>query len=361
MTAEQSVEAIDDDLYRRGVTDGIPTIPPTRERIEEMLRGTDLDPDHELAVLGEGALTVETLAAHAVLAGCLPPQMPVLVAAARAMADERANVDRAVAGPDSYAFQWLVNGPIRDRLDIRSDTGAFGPGFRVNRSMGRALGLAYDNTAAIDRQAAEGLGSPFAYTIFGGENEAASPWEPYHVSAGYAAEDNTITFSARRSFLQFIPYEMSADGILQAMLANLTPALRGRSRPDHDETVVYTLGPYNAEELADAGLSKRDVQEYLCDNSVASYDTIAPPEDDPVDAGWAGKARPLQAPRIAEPDLVQLYVVGGSGRFNAVGGTIGGPVTEAIELPAGWDALVDEYGIDREWGTIAQSYDDIDR
>ena len=359
---EGSIESITDDLYRAGVTDGLPVIPATRDRIDNMLRGTDLPPDEEVGIFGERGLTVEHLAAYGVLAGCHPPHMPVLVAAIRAMADPASNVEVASIDPGSWAYQWIVNGPIRTELDIRSNTGTFGPSFRVNRSIGRAIGLAVKNTAEIEQHGWGVHGNPFKYSLFGGENEEASPWEPYHVDLGYDADQSTITFSPRRSFIQFIPFEMDADGILQAMQANTTKDIVGRSLSDHDEMVVHTIAPYNAEELGDAGLSKADVKAFLCDNSATPYASIGDRVDaEHAGAGWSENVEPIQAPQIADPDLVQIYVVGGSGRFNGLGRTIGGPVTVEIETPDGWADLVDEYVIEREWGTIAKSYDDIRR
>lgn len=360
----ESLEALNDELYKQGATDGLPVVPPTRERIDEMLRGTDLPRDQELAVLGEreGVLTVEKLAANAVMAGCYPPHMPVLIAATRAMADPASNIDRAAVDPGSWAYQWIVNGPVREALDIRSDTGAFGPGFRANRAIGRALGLAYRNTALIDPRHGDRSvqGNPFKYTLVAGENEEASPWEPHHVTDGYDEDESTITFSARRSNVQFIPFGMTADGVLQAMQANTTPDMVGRTGAEHDDTVVHTVAPYNAAELDDAGLTKQDVKEFLCDNSEITYGKLGS-DAAKSDASWTDKVTPLQTKQIEDPDLVQVYVIGGSGRFNGAGRAIGGPVTQPIEFPDGWDTLVAEYAVEREWGQISQTYDEMER
>lgn len=359
---EASIESITDELYREGITDGLPVIPATTERINEMLRGTNEPPDAELAVFGDEALTVEQLAAYGVLAGCHPPHMPVLIAGMRAMSDPASNIASAAVDPGSWAYQWIVNGPIRKRLDIRSDTGTFGPSFRVNRSIGRALGLALKNSVRVDQDGWGVQGSPFEYSIFGGENEEASPWEPHHVSLGYDENQSTITFAPRRSFIQFIPFEMDADGILEAMQANTTTDMVGRSLADHDEMVVHTIAPYNAEELGDAGLSKQDIKQFLCDNSTKTYGDFSDRVDpEYARAGWSGKVDPIQVPQIADPELIQVYVIGGSGRFNGLGRTIGGPVTVEIETPSGWQDLVDEYYVERDWGEIAKTYDEIRR
>jgi len=358
---EQTLEGIHDQLYRQGATDGIPVVPPTEDRVTEMLRGTDLADDEELATVGEreGSITVYKLAVNAVMAGCAPIHMPVLVAGCRAMAEPAANVDAASVDPGSWAYQWIVNGPVRDDLDIRSDTGAFGPGFWANRTIGRALGLTYQNTALVhpDSEETGVTGNPFKYTLVAGENEERSPWAPFHVDAGYESGDSTITLSVRRSFSQFIPYEMDAEGVLRAMQYNTTPDMVGTSAGDTTKTVVHTVAPYNAEELDEAGMTKQDLKEYLAENSVRPMDEVGA-----VDGGVNGSTlpdsvRPLQAKTIESPDHVQVYVVGGSGRFSAVGHTMGGPVTQQIEFPDEWETLLDEYTVERDWGEITEEYD----
>lgn len=357
---ERSLADLNDELHARGATDGLPVVPPTEELVEEMLSGTDLDPGRKLATVGErdGSLTVEKLAVNAVMAGCTPIHMPVLVAGARALADPAVAVDEAMVAPGSWSLQWIVNGPVREDLDIRSDTGAFGPGFLSNRSIGRALGLAYQNTALVHPAHGDGdlTGTPFKYTLVAGENEERSPWEPHHVSEGFDATDSTVTLSVRRSFVQFIPYSMDADGVLRAMQYNTTPDMLGTGRANPPQSVVHTVAPYNAEDLADAGLSKNDVQEFLAGNSHLPYDKVGPAVEASRDGG-DDRVTPLQAAQIERPEDVQLYVVGGSGRFNAVGHARGGPVTRQIEFPDGWESLLEEHAVEREWGGIAEAYD----
>lgn len=356
---EATLASVNDWLYDEGLTDGLPVVPPTEDLLDEILRGTDLPRDRTLATVGEdgSALTVEVLAANAVMAGCTPIHLPVLVAGARAMDHPDSAVDDAMADPGAWAFQWIVNGPVREALDIRSDTGAFGPGFMANRCIGRALGLAYQNAAGIDlNDSDDRTGTPFKYTLVAGENEERSPWDPHHVDVGYDRADSTITLSCRRSFIQFIPYSMDAEGVLRAMQYNTIPDMIGSGAHEPPRSVVHTVAPYNADDLAEAGLSKADVKAYLADNSVLPYDEIGPPLEADRLSEVSG-VTPLQARQIDDPDRIQLYVVGGSGRFSAVGHARSGPVTREIEFPDGWDDLIDEYAVEREWGEIAESYD----
>lgn len=359
--SNQTIEAVNASLHEDGVTDGLPVVPPTAEAIDEMCRGSDRDPDTVLATLGEDdePLTIRTLATNAVMAGCSPIHLPVLIAGAEAMGEQSARMDDAATDPGSWAYQWILNGPVRNAIDVRSDTGAFGPGFMANRTIGRALGLAFQNTTRANLRDESVTGTPFKYSLVAGENEEKSPWEPYHIDAGFDREMSTITLSPRRSFIQFIPYGMDATGILEAMQYNTIPDMLGSSHENGNDTIVHTVAPYNAEELDLAGFSKSDVKEYLAENSVRPWDEIGPTLERRHGAfDRECDAAPLQAAQIDDPDQVQIYVVGGSGRFNAVGHAIGGPVTKPIEFPDHWEELLEEYRVERDWGEITEAYDE---
>jgi hypothetical protein len=346
-------------FYREGKTDGLPVVPPTEERVGRMLEGTDLDRRTELGTLGtrEGVLTVEKLAVSGVMAGCLPIHMPVLVAGARALADPKSNAIQASVSTGSWAYLCIVNGPIREALDINSDTGAFGPGFRSNRTIGRALGLTYKNCARIhpgEKEMAT-LGSPFKFSLFAGENEERSPWEPLHVERGYDADESTITFAAPNSFLQYMPGSMSTQGMAESLVRHTPPSMMGVKTATANERfegaqleVFYALCPYNAQELSE--YSKAEIKEYIHENALRPADEVGSGLGGP---SGGGDLESLWGQQFQDPERIKLFVTGGSGRFNAVmGPTLGGPTTKRIELPDNWDELLDRYGseLDREWG-----------
>lgn len=341
-------------LYRKGATDGLPIIPPTEERVEEMLQGTDLPRDETLGRLGnrEGELTVERLGINAVMAGCLPVHMPVLVAGARALDDPMANAIQSSISTGSWAYFFLVNGPIREEIDIFSDTGAFGPNYRSNRAISRALGLAYKNVADIQPGEKDMgiMGNPFKFQLLAGENEERSPWEPYHVEQGFDATESTITLSAPNSFVQHVmPSELDEKGVLADMVYNTPPNIAGVETESFNVEAFHALCPYNAQELKD--YSKREIKEYIYENShipaqeygIAGGNVASEPEGIP----------PLQRRQFESPEQINLIVVGGSGRVDAIlGPTIGGPVTKAINLPDNWDELRERYEphLERDWG-----------
>lgn len=356
---KDSLQKVNDSLYKDGRTDGLPVVPPTEERVEEMLRGTDLAADHEIGRLGnrEGILTVEKLATNAVMAGCRPIHLPVLIAGAEALADPASNSIQVSVSTGSWSYLWSLNGPIRDDIDVNSGTGAFGPGFRANRSIGRALGMAYRNTALIHPGEKDMgvLGNPFRYSLIAGENEEQSPWEPYHSSRGFDSDASTITFGAPHSYVQFFPAEMTAEGQLEGMLQNSPTYMTAQRGEAIKKEVFFVLSPYNAQELGEAGYSKQDVKEYLCENALVPREKYTPggliTEEDP--------GIPPQFKRqFKDPDLLNVLVMGGSGRWNAIlGHSVGGPVTKEIRTPDNWDSLLEEYTVDRNWGKERDYYE----
>ncbi len=195
------VEAVGAYLLQRGLTDGLPVVPPTEARVAAMVRGfgTAADPD---AVIGPipplgSVLTLEKLAVCAVLAGCQPRHLAVLEAAVRAVL-EPAFVLQSIQMTTSAATPFLVvNGPARHAAGINSGAGCFGPGpaSAANAVIGRALRLVLLAVGgALPGEADPApLGWPGKFACCIGEHEEASPWEPLHVERGFAREASTVT------------------------------------------------------------------------------------------------------------------------------------------------------------------------
>jgi hypothetical protein len=174
-------------LSENDLSDGLPVVPPTEERVGRTLAHTDRDADEVLLELPPlfNELDVESLARCAVMAGCRPEYCPVVEATFDALS-EWTNL-RAVAGTTSgFAIGEFVNGPIRDELDTNAGTGVFGPGYRPNATIGRAVNLAFvmvgemvPGTGTMATHAHQGR-----YTYCLAENEEESPWEPFHADFG---------------------------------------------------------------------------------------------------------------------------------------------------------------------------------
>ncbi len=191
--ASDTVEAIEE-CYRLGWSDGLPVVPPVDYKVREMLEFSGLTGEEELLSLDmrRRVLTSENAAANAVMAGCLPEYFPVLTTTLRALDEEKNYVNMAASSTSSPAILMIVNGPIRHELNVNSRDGLFGPGYRANACIGRAVRLCFMNgfearPGILDRGT---LGNPSKYTLCFADNEEDSPWDPLHVIRGVNADDN---------------------------------------------------------------------------------------------------------------------------------------------------------------------------
>ncbi len=332
-------------LYQQGSTDGLPVVPPTEERVAAMLRGTDRDPEEEIARLGnrEGLLTVEQVAINGVMAGCLPPHMPVLMAGARMLADPQANAIQVTTSTGSWSYMWLINGPIRRKLTLRHD---LEPGPGSNRLIGRALGLIYKNTAVVHPGEKEMSvqGSPFKFDLVAAEHEEANPWEPYHVTQGYAETANALTFGGPHSLIQYTGGDDDPEDLLSKMIYNLPPSVERVSETGRSVFATHGLTPDDAETLAAAGFSKTEVKRYLLENTsmTKAKQHTGVNRQDEHDA-----VEPLRPAHHPDPDQIAVPVLGETGEANvALGPALSGLVTKEIRLPDGWDSLREEYSLD---------------
>jgi len=285
---------------------------------------------------------VERIAVNAVMAGCLPTALPLLIAGVRALADNPAGGMMA-ASTGSFAPFWLVNGPVAKDLNINSSYGATSPGNIANASIGRALGLITKNVRGIRRQVEDMgvLGNPGKFAWLASEDEANSPWEPLHVERGFQKADSAITLTFPQSFEQMMPFGTDAKGILATVVGAITPARMGH--------FALLLTPAHAGTFARSGWDKKAIKEYIVKNAIVPddyYQRLGLPEDGPFDRGnfmGPGVTPEIFPPSPRNPDPVQVFVFGGFGSW--MGFMQGGPppVTKQVELPAGWDKLVKKY------------------
>ena len=183
--------------YENGWTDGLPVVPPTPERVERMLGGTDRDPDELIAAVPPkwGRATVEKVAINAVMAGCKPAYLPLILTAVEAVTSEQFNLHGVQVTTSHVGPMVVVNGPIRKQLEINDGFNLFGQGWRANATIGRALRLVCTNIGGglpgeLDRAA---FGHAGKYTCCIAEKEEGSPWQALHVDRGFQADDSTVT------------------------------------------------------------------------------------------------------------------------------------------------------------------------
>jgi thiol-disulfide isomerase/thioredoxin len=198
-----ALAALEDEIeacFDRGWTDGLPVVPPMPERVLRMLQGTAREPDEVVAVVPPdlAPCTVEKVAINAVMAGCLPEYLPVVITALQAACDERFNLHGVLATTYSVGPIAIVNGPIRRAIGMNWGVNVLGQGNRANATIGRALQLLVRNLGGgrpgeIDRAT---LGNPGKFTFCFAEDEEGSPWEPLSVERGVPAGRSAVTLFA---------------------------------------------------------------------------------------------------------------------------------------------------------------------
>jgi hypothetical protein len=331
--------------FERGVTDGLPVVPPTRERVERMLRGTSRAREALVAEVppNYGRATVEKLAVNAVMAGCRPDYFPVVLAVVEAACDSAFNLHGQSGTTNATSPLIIVNGPIRARLGVNCAAGVFGPGYRANATIGRALRLIMINLGGTKAGeiSMSTLGHPGRYTYCIGEYEERSPWEPLHVERGFDAADSTVTLFSGESPLMINDHLSRAAPQLVASLGWSAAGIwNHKSFPLYGHT-LFVVGPEHARTLGEERWSKQDFRRFL-------HDTIRRPARELLpgpDGAETGRLKDLLDGRTGEeripkfPSLEEIVIVvagGTAGRFSAVvpgwmGGELGSrPVTRAI-------------------------------
>lgn len=263
----ESFKAINDLFLEKGWSDGLPIIPPTEEAVERMLKGTKRDPSDIVTSIPNSwhPASVEKIAINAVMAGCLPDYLSLIITAVEAMCEEQFNLRGVQATTHPVALLLIVNGPIVKKLNINSKSGAFGPGWRSNATIGRAIRLilmniggAIPGTTDMSTQ-----GQPSKYTFCIAENEEDSPWEPLHVERGFEASTSTVTIVDAENPHNINDHSaITADEVLTTIASVMTTMgnnniLRQQGNP------VLVLGPEHAATIAREGLSKSDVKSII--------------------------------------------------------------------------------------------------
>ena len=216
---DSALEAIER-CYELGWTDGLPVVPPTSDRVGQFLDFVGRSASDLVGEIPERRreITVGKVAANAVMAGCLPEYLPVVLAATEAMLDPEFNLVGPSSSLGGAAILVIVNGPVTQQLNINSRNNLFGPGNRANATIGRAIRLILMNACAavpglFDRSV---IGHPGKYTYCIAENETGTHWTPLHVERGFGAEQSVATVFASES-----PRQVRATGNPEAILHSI--------------------------------------------------------------------------------------------------------------------------------------------
>jgi len=325
-----------EDMFERGWTDGLPVIPPTRERVEAMLAGRDGSASLGRVPPAHGEAMLERVAVCAVLAGCEPAYFPLVVAAVEAALDPAFNAHGIAVTTQPAGPIVIVNGPARERVGLNSGIGALGPGTRANMTIGRALRLVLTLTGgalpgALDRST---LGNPAKLGLCLAENEEASPWEPLHVERGFAPDASTVTVFAADAPMSVSDHRSQTPDELAHVLATAAAATWSPYWWPMDYRSLFVVCPEHAELFREAGWTKERLRDAIFDNAVRSAGELNLGETTPyVKAADPGET----VHKWTDRDRILIVVAGGeAGRFSAVFGPCGGMGEAVITKEVQW-------------------------
>ena len=270
VSVEPDAASATDAFRERGWTDGLPILPPTREAVDRMLTHADRAPDEVIAKVATrwGKATVEKIAVNAVMAGCRPEYMPVLIAAVRAITDPAFNLTAVQATTNPVAPLLIVNGPVAQAIGMNSRFNAFGQGSQANATIGRALRLVMINVGGGHPEATDRAiqGQPAKYTFCVAENEAESPWDPLHVERGLERGASAVTAVAVMGFHAWASAVHTLEtGSAESLVSTMSGAMAamGVNNVQYAGVTLLVLNPYHASILARSGYSKDRLKQEL--------------------------------------------------------------------------------------------------
>ncbi len=330
-----------DELWRRGWTDGLPVVPPTRTRVAAMV--SERDPG---AVLGRvppimATLTVERLAVCAVLAGCEPAFFPVVLAATQAVLDPVFNLHGIQNTTHFAAPVLVVNGPARTELGLGSGSNALGFGNRANATIGRALRLMMCLTGGGESGVLDmsTLGGPHKFGLCFAEHEEASPWEPLHVELGFTADRSTVTAIGGESPAGFSDHTSeTAEALATTMTLAMEQVWSPCYYPVGAAQTLLIVCPEHARSLADARWSKDRLRQWIFSHARRSAGALRASGSGELSRETLAASDEESIGKFCTPEEILIVVAGGSaGRFSAVIPPVGlssAMVTRTIDLPA---------------------------
>ena len=297
-------------FFEQGYTDGMTVAPPTPENVKKMLTGTSRDASEVLKnpmPPGYGIVTIEKIAANAVMAGAKPEYLPVIITAVEMLCDPHFPGFHVIGSVCSTNLLIQVNGPIAKEIGMNSGFGYLGPGNRANSTIGRAVSLCCVNLGWLNFSIDGGMmGNPSRYcNLIFTESDAFSPWEPYHVSMGFAPEDSTVMIEEVLHVDGDWPFEITKMPSCtwtygwQADLDRLAERALGEGPSDLESAVkrvqnVHKMGgrgidafrlishrnyililyPGQARELAQKGFTRESLARYIADHNRFPWDDL---------------------------------------------------------------------------------------
>ena len=280
-----NIEATYELVCERGWGDGLPVIPPTEERVRRMLDSVAREPDEIIGYIPprESEASIEKIAINAVMAGCFPECLPVLIAAVEAMIEPEFNLTALQTTTNPAGPLAIINGPIRKKLELNCKRGCLGPGWRANATIGRAIRLILINIGgAIPADVDKAIhGMPGKYTFCFGEDEEGSPWEPLHVERGIDRERSAVTMVGAQGTHNVLARSLYGETILRFTANSMcTVGNNNMLLQTGEPLAIFTSG--HASILAGQGFTKAKCKEFI-------FEHVKVPVSEMLDCRAAGR------------------------------------------------------------------------
>ena len=343
------IKEVNNFFYQNGWTNGIPIIPPTEEAVNEMLTGTDLPRDYVVAKLPplQGKATVEKIAINAVMTGCLPTYMPVLIAMVKGMVDPRVHLEAWTCSTACFMPLITISGQVGDDLGFNQGKNMLSPYYKPQKAIPNAYSFIVMNIAGVRSKKEDscGTGHLFRFGVCIAE-DTSSAWGPLHTDYGIDKDDSAVTM--------FWPSGHESGGF--GMGRDVGDILNGFYNFSYNNGFFpgaeWLVDTRTAQRLSDEGWSRRDVIEYIVEYfrrpaSEADVERMISNNHFPKNV-QEGKLKlpehPDHSTRVFwDDEHMVIAVTGVSGGVFPGGGMHGGPSVTKIDLPANWDKLVNKY------------------
>jgi hypothetical protein len=306
--------------YQRGWSDGLPVTPPTDERVLAMLGGTRRRADEVIGKIPPylGTCTVEKVAINAVLAGCKPEYMPVLLAALEAALEPVFTLHGVLATTYFSGPIIIVNGPIARAIGMNSGINVLGQGNRANATIGRALNLIVQNVGGgrpgeADRST---LGAPSKYTLCFAEDETDPSWEPLSVARGFPRGASTVTLFQGHGPEAIVDQKTrTAEGLTRSIASSLVKM--GHPKLVQSARAVLVLSPEHYAIYKEAGWDRKKIERALYEATVRPGREILAGADGVGEGVPANRADEM-VPKFHDDGLMVVRAGGPAGLFSAV-------------------------------------------